>query len=181
MSKQFFLGSVIVSGIVSILLTLFTAAAARRGKPVADGPLLFLSFLTMVYLVVVCAIMWYKAWSSIQDGSARTGPGKAVGFMFIPIFNFYWVFQAVWGFSKDYNSYIERHQYGVEKLPEGLFLASAIMTVVGVIAGMIPFFGVLYSIVCLVVFATIVAKVCDAVNAISTPPAAEKVEEQSRS
>jgi hypothetical protein len=180
MSKQFFLGSVVIGGIASVLLSLFMMAAAAGGALGLVGFLLFLSLPVTVYLAVVGAIMWYKAWSSIQDGSARATPGKAVGFMFIPIFNFYWVFQAIWGFAKDYNSYIERHQYSVEKLPEGLFLASTIMAVAGIIAGRIPFLGILYSIACLIVFALVVAKVCDAVNAISTPPAAAQIEEQSR-
>jgi len=180
MSKQFFLGSILGGGIVSALLSFFARGAATQGSVGAVGSLAFLSLLIMVYIVVVSAILWYKAWKSIQDGSARTTPGKAVGFMFIPIFNFYWVFQAVWGFAKDYNSYIERHKYSVEKLPEGLFLASAIMAVAGIIAARIPGIGILYNIAVLIIAAMIVVKVCDAVNAISTPPAGEQVKGQNK-
>jgi len=54
-------------------------------------------------------ILVYKLWQVIQDGFARTNPGKAVGFLFIPFFNFYWWFVAFFGLSKDQNAYIDRH------------------------------------------------------------------------
>ena len=38
---------------------------------------------------IVLLAFWYQAWSAIQDGHARTSPGRAVGFVFIPLFNFY--------------------------------------------------------------------------------------------
>ena len=54
-------------------------------------------------------ILVYKFWQMIQDGFARTTPGKAVGFLFIPFFNFYWWIVAFLGLSKDQNAYIDRH------------------------------------------------------------------------
>ncbi len=53
----------------------------------------------MIYGMVILAILVYKIWVPIQDGDVRTTPGKACGFMFIPFFNFYWIFQAYWGWS----------------------------------------------------------------------------------
>ncbi len=179
MSKQFFLGSVIACGILSVLMSLLMIGAAMAEVTEAIIAMGIFSVLISVYLVVVFAIMWYKAWSSIQDGMARTTPGKAVGFMFIPLFNFYWVFQATWGFAKDYNDFIERHQHAAIKLPEGLFLTFAIFSLVGVVAGHIPGLNILFSIAAFVVAALTVAKVCDAVNAISTSPAPEQGEQQS--
>jgi hypothetical protein len=38
----------------------------------------------------------YRAWKCLQPGGlARTTPGKAIGFLFIPFFNLYWIFQAI--------------------------------------------------------------------------------------
>jgi len=54
-------------------------------------------------------VLVYKLWQIVQDGFARTTPGKAVGFLFIPFFNFYWWFVAFFGLSKDQNVYIDRH------------------------------------------------------------------------
>jgi len=43
-------------------------------------------------------------WSLIPTHKARTTPGKAVGFLFIPLFNFYWVFIAIYGLAKALNA-----------------------------------------------------------------------------
>ena len=126
--------------------------------------------LLMIYGGIVMLILWYKAWAAIQDGQARTTPGKAVGFLFIPLFNLYWIFQAIHGFAKDYNSYVARHSLSVPKLPEGLFLAYCVLA----LAGIIPILGPLFSLAALGVMIVLCAKVCDAVNALpaSAPAAA---------
>jgi hypothetical protein len=66
--------------------------------------------------MVLQYILVYKFWQVIQDGFARTTPGKAVGFLFIPFFNFYWWFVAFFGLSKDQNAYIDRH-FGPTTMP----------------------------------------------------------------
>jgi hypothetical protein len=58
---------------------------------------------------ILMFVLLYKLWSVVQDGQAATTPGKAVGFLFIPFFNFYWIFQAFWGLAKDLNRYIKQH------------------------------------------------------------------------
>ncbi|MEW6096676.1 MAG: hypothetical protein AB1567_09145 [bacterium] len=115
--------------------------------------------------------MWYKAWASIQDGFARTTPGKAVGFLFIPFYNFYWIFQVIWGFAKDYNSYIDRHGVSASKLPEGLFLSSCILSVLGIVLGILgrfPWFalGIIVHIIVDIIEIIILIKTCDAVNSL---------------
>jgi hypothetical protein len=54
-------------------------------------------------------VLIYKLWKVVEDGYASTTPGKAVGFLFIPFFNYYWFFRAFWGLAKDLNRYIDRH------------------------------------------------------------------------
>ncbi len=46
-----------------------------------------------------------RCWSIIQGISARTTPGKAVGFLFIPVFNIYWAFVAYVGLAADVNKF----------------------------------------------------------------------------
>jgi hypothetical protein len=58
---------------------------------------------------VLAGTLLYNFWTIIQDGFASTTPGKAVGFLFIPIFNLYWYFRAFYGLSKDIKFYIDRH------------------------------------------------------------------------
>ncbi len=54
-------------------------------------------------------ILTYRFWQVIQDGEQRTTPGRAVGFLFIPLFNLYWFFVAYFGLATDINRYISRH------------------------------------------------------------------------
>jgi hypothetical protein len=58
---------------------------------------------------ILMFILVYHFWKTIQDGYARTSPGKAVGFLFIPVFFYYWIFVAFFGLSQDLNAFIKRH------------------------------------------------------------------------
>jgi len=72
-------------------------------------------------------ILLYQFWHLIQDGKARTTPGKAVGFMFIPLFNFYWFFVAFWGLAKDMNAYIRNHGISAGRVNEAAALATCVL------------------------------------------------------
>ena len=114
-------------------------------------------------------------WDSIQDGYARTSPGKAVGFLFIPLFNLYWIFLAIWGFSQDFNRYIKRHGMTIKPLPENLFWAAIALPLVAIgtaaMAGeyrsvFLLVISSLMYVLFLVLILVIVGKVCDGVNSI---------------
>jgi hypothetical protein len=113
----------------------------------------------------------YKMWGAIQDGHARTTPGKAVGFCFIPLFGFFWMYQVYWGFSKDYNSYIQRHSLSVPRLPQSLFIvyvSLGLISLLSLIPKLIPnAFGGFLDSVNIFVQLWVVSKICDAVNAIA--------------
>ncbi|MGD0922871.1 MAG: hypothetical protein ABSA70_14055 [Terriglobia bacterium] len=128
-----------------------------------------MSSLLIVYGAAVMCAFIYRMWAAIQDGHARTSPGRALGFLFIPIYQFYWVFQAFPGFAKDFNAFAARHSLNVPRLSPGLFTAYAILCIVA----MLPWLDVLLSPAIVIVGLVLVARVCDAVNAIpSTLPAA---------
>ncbi len=61
---------------------------------------------------VLMYVLLYQFWKVVQDGSQRTTAGQAVGFLFIPFFNFYWFLVAYYGLSKDLNRYIGQHLEG---------------------------------------------------------------------
>ena len=50
-----------------------------------------------------CLIL-HKLWSLIPTHKAKTTPDKAVGFLFVPFFNFYWNFVAIHGLAKALNA-----------------------------------------------------------------------------
>jgi hypothetical protein len=59
-----------------------------------------------IFLMVSAVFFYinlYRAWSCLQAGTPRTTPGKAVGFLFIPVFNLYWFFVAIAGLATDWN------------------------------------------------------------------------------
>jgi hypothetical protein len=91
--------------------------------------------LTLIAALVLFYVLLYKAWNQIQDGHARTSASKAVGFLFIPFFNLYWLFIAVYGLAWDLHNYVVRRRlYGRHDLlpypvSPGLGLACCILMV----------------------------------------------------
>lgn len=81
------------------------------------------AILSMIYL--------HRAWSIIPQGYARTTPGKAIGFLFIPFFNIYWLFQAFPGWASDYNRW-KASQDGQAWTPvsKGVFITLAVLAVI---------------------------------------------------
>ncbi len=159
LSKGFYLSALIVGALSLLLVGIAALMLMRGGSDIAAGGILILvvGALGLIYAAVVHLVFIYKIWQHIADEHARTTPGKAVGFLFIPFFNLYWIFQVLWGFAKDCNSYIERHSINTNKLPEGLFVACAIL----LLCSVVPFVGVAFA----VVFAIVISKTCDTINA----------------
>jgi hypothetical protein len=162
LSKGFYVGSIAGAfALVAVLCGAAIALAPRERE--AAFALVALAALSGLYGGVVNVVLWYKGWAAIQDGHARTTPGKAIGLLFIPFFNFYWAFQALWGWAKDYNAYTARHAIQAPRMPEGLFLAYVILCLVA----FLPAVGVLASLGALVLAVVMAAKICDGVNALS--------------
>ncbi len=202
LSKKFFWGSYVGSLIPFLIIQLITAIAISRywhfdglihglentdTMEIPQMPLWLtllssLNALLSIYLTVVSCIFIYRAWKSIQDGHARASAGKALGFLFIPVFNYYWIFQAVWGFAIDFNKYVHRNNVNsVPRLPERLFLAFCVVYIISIVLGFIMgFLGLLFgypsyfyitwvpTAAYYIIGAVIINKVCDAVNAL--PP-----------
>lgn len=68
------------------------------------------------------AVLLYRCWDFLQDGSARMSPGRAVGLLFLPGFNFYWNFEAIGGLAADIRAEASRRQVSAEWVSEGLAL-----------------------------------------------------------
>jgi hypothetical protein len=99
----------------------------------------FIGIPALIAGVVLQMMLLYKFWSAIQDGNARTTPGKAVGFMFIPFFNFYWVFVGILGLTQDINRYISERRLTIKRVDENMALIICILS----IGAIIPFLGIL--------------------------------------
>ncbi|MCM3872851.1 MAG: hypothetical protein ND895_19395 [Pyrinomonadaceae bacterium] len=175
MSKKLYAGIFSVSlGLLLIFGSLALVAAALQNfvwfqdQPglgvqllVILGVLSFVQFL-FVQVIYTFVVLW-KMWGSIQDGHARTTPGKAIGFLFIPFFSVYWIFQVWGGFPRDYNNYVDRRGLAVPHLSSGVFTAYPVLMLLTAI----PFLGILIALINMFLFVAIISKTCDAVNALA--------------
>lgn len=167
LSKAFYLGSIaggLGLGVLVLLITVVLMVGLGGNISEDEAAIAIVpAMLFMFYGGVVMLVLWYKMWDAIQDGHARATPGKAIGFLFIPFFNLYWAFQAIWGWAKDYNAYTARHGLAnAPKMPEGLFL----MYVILCFTTWIPILGMLLLVANFVIVIIMVAKICDGVNAL---------------
>ena len=82
----------------------------------------------IVSLVCGCCIL-HKLWCLIPTHEAKTTPGKAVGFLFIPFFNLYWNFIAIYGLAQALNSQIRQRTIRNKGVGEGLSLIYCILAI----------------------------------------------------
>ena len=158
-SKFFYFTAVAMAFGISDALIVGAQCAERSVDPAGLA-------IVELFGAIVNLVLWYKMWAAIRDGYARTTPGKAIGFLFIPVYNLYWFFQAIAGFPEDYNRFLQRHAIRARPLPKGLFLAYCILTLVG----SIPVVGTIFLLANYAVMLVMISKICDAVNAVALSP-----------
>ena len=122
-------------GVVLMYLALFLLIHTIFVRPDRDGLVgVIVLFVAGVVCLLIGGIMQYialyRAWSCLQYSTPRTSPGKAVGFMFIPLFNIYWIFQAYHGLAKDWNRIMSQHPnlMRMPRISEGLALTVCILS-----------------------------------------------------
>ena len=147
MSKALYILT-IVGGNILTLAFVILAIDPKTTEMAAAVPIPIL-IATIFHLMLV-----YKIWDSIRDGNPRMSPGKAVGFLFIPFFNIYWLFQVYPGFATDYNNYLQQKGISAKPLSHGLMVAMAIFILIFV------------PIVNWIVIAMGISALCNAVNAL---------------
>lgn len=130
----------VTMGLICLILFLISGqqGEASESGEISDGlatalGLAVLLFIATLYLCpLVAAIIGYvhlyRAWQILQPGGPRTSPGSAVGLMFIPFFNLYWVFVAYHGLAHDWNHLMGRWSdtKGVPRFSNGIFLTYCI-------------------------------------------------------
>jgi hypothetical protein len=140
-SKDFFNGvyiagallffSCIVFGLAMLLGYRINPSSELSSKSIG-WILISIGILTLIFVSIVYLVTIYKLWSIFPPSFARTSPGQAVGFLFIPFFNYYWIFVAILGWSKDYNKFIAEKRISAPPLPESIAMAYCIITLVSV-------------------------------------------------
>jgi hypothetical protein len=177
MSKKLYIAVLVVTFLLVFLfgvpaLFLLNSYQLPRSMGIDDdvtnllvGVFIFLAFAPFLLAnVILTYVVIYKMWASIRDGNlARTTPGKAVGFLFIPFYNIYWLFQVWTGFPTDYNKYVEHHRLNVPALASGIYTVHPVLVALSVIPGL----NVLTAPISLITFVVITAKTSDAVNRLA--------------
>lgn len=155
-------GETFVFGSVQKINTSIDAANAAAAR---------IGFYAVLQFVVVHAVFNFlllaRMWSVIQDGQTSVTVGKAIGFMFIPLFNVYWVFRVWSDFPVEYNNYVDRYALPVPHLSGKVFVAYPILLLAGILSAplvALPF-----------LFVAVSAKTCAAVDVLN-----EAVEERKR-
>ncbi|MCX5648949.1 MAG: hypothetical protein NTX40_07630 [Planctomycetota bacterium] len=128
-----------------------------------------IGYAVQIYSGVIGFVLLYKMWSALQAGPVRATPGKAVGLLFVPFYNLYWMFQAILGWTQDYNAFVAQRGIESPQAPEGLAKTICILALVGAV----PCVGLLVLPVFFVLALVFYAKAIDCVNALALVP--EKV------
>ena len=120
-----------------------------------------LGLFSAIYLL----ILLHRSWAAIQGPWAKTTPGKAVGFLFIPIFNFYWIFQAVRGLAVGSRAYLEASRPGTKSpINEPVSVALGIFFIVT----FIPVVGWFTFVVTMILWNILVFQWCRFLNIVTT-------------
>jgi len=159
-SKGLFIGSILGGAGASMLFGLIAFALLEDYEEELAIPFLLFAFLAVIYVAVMISILVYRLWIAIQPGHPRTTPGKAVGFLFIPLFNLYWVFQAYFGWAQDYNRYVQGAGIQSPPVSENMALTVSIL----VVASSIPYVGILPAMVNLIFLGIFFSQAIDGAN-----------------
>ena len=76
--------------------------------------------------LIFAALLLFRCWKALPEAHRKTTPGKAVGFLFIPFFNFHWVFVSFPALAKGYYSYGKQVNDPEIKDMSGLGMAYAV-------------------------------------------------------
>jgi len=139
LSKTVFVyGWAIVRIIAGVLGALGLMMAIRKG---AHSTLMKTFAAADVFLVLGVLIelaLYYRMWAAIQDSQTSVSGVKAIGFLFIPVFNIYWMLSMLIGFAEDYNAFIKRYSIKIKELPVTLFIIYAFVSVLTAIVVTVP-------------------------------------------
>lgn len=120
----------------------------------------------LIVATVFWCIMLYRHWSLLQGHGARTTPGKAVGFGFIPFYCFYWWFVAYAGLATDNNRYLNSIGAGVPRMSFGLAVADSIISILACTVGLIPVVGAIITIPYMIIGFILICQQRDCILAI---------------
>ena len=130
--------SLVVLGVFGVFAIIFLVACIIAAV-LKSKAMIVLFMLPMGISILFCAgcvtsgsiaaiVLLYRYWKFLPAEEAETTPAKAVGYLFIPIFNLYWSFVAYVKLSRTLDRLLERPKSSCTKVTEiywVLFLVSS--------------------------------------------------------
>lgn len=116
--------------LISFMMMLIGTADESTGVFVLGG--IFFQFLCVASVVtfyIFFLMLLSGMWQTVDPHLAQTTPGKAIGFLFIPFFNCYWIFVAIYGLAVDLNKTL-RARGAAPAVSEGMALTTCILALV---------------------------------------------------
>jgi hypothetical protein len=142
-----FIGSIVLF-IIAIIAFVTLAQNDPENAATAGGfggILLLLSIVAHIASAIFYCIIIYRSWLCLKAGAPRTTPGSAVGMMFVPLYNIYWMFVAINGLPKDWNRIVNSYEdlRSAPRLNETTFLLFCIGSLVFAPLAVVVMFPVL--------------------------------------
>lgn len=154
------------AAILFALDALLVEASAGRTWTSTEKALFELFVLLAVAGWVLSVIGWsiliYRAWKALAPYQPATTPGRAVGLLFVPLFNLYWQFVALRGLAIDFNRALASSgKTGVPPINEGVPTAICILNLLS----MVPLLNLLVILPGLILMLVFMGSVLRSVNA----------------
>lgn len=180
-SVGFYVSMLVIGFLLMVLgILLIFVINANRGYGsdtgfVIVGISIFIGIIMMIIAWIYFVVLLYRVWKFAIVESRRhnlapsiDSPGIAVGFLFIPFFNFYWIFKAYGSLPRNLNA-IARAKNISAVMSEGLGISLAILCLLS----MIPFLGYILSLVVLIlapIFISSSISMCKKLSEVSNAP-----------
>jgi hypothetical protein len=141
--------------------TLYGPFGLLGGVPLLPGPFdpflavrwLLLHMVALFVAYVAWGMLHYSCWLALPERYRLISPGRAVGFLFIPLFNAYWVFPSLLKLADGFQAWSEDHPEQPIKPAAGLGVAKAASFLAYWTIAWIPGFALIVCAVDAVLFA----------------------------
>jgi hypothetical protein len=120
--------------------------------------------------LITQAVFWFmfihRKWKFVEKYSDISA-GQALGFLFIPFYNFYWIFKVFASYHIPFNKMVQNNNLPRSfELENSLGLTTSILFIVSTFFGIVPILGDL----CIAAYITIVSlyifQTCNAINSV---------------
>ena len=172
-NKAFYMLVFIVAGVLTALVFALAVLTCNIN-------IIYFVVPIILFANVVGLVLHYKLWKAIQDPYSIVTPGKAVGYLFVPFYNIYWLFRSIYGFAVEHNDYIQRREIETKKLPSPIYLLQCVLVIcMAVLAPMdMDWATALYFLVSLVAYFNFLIITHLSVNAVNVLYNSQRFEEK---